>query len=208
MPRPRVVFIDNYDSFVYNLAQYAGELGAAVEVVRHDAVTVDELVAARARGELTHLIVSPGPGRPSDAGISAEAIRRLGPTTPTLGVCLGHQVIAEVYGATVVRAPEVVHGKPSLVHHDGRGVYAGLPSPLACARYHSLVVDPATISDELEVTARTASGIVMGVRHRIHPVEGVQMHPESILTSRGHDLLQTFLAAATPDLGSGVLWTS
>ncbi|MEO8095539.1 MAG: chorismate-binding protein, partial [Pseudolysinimonas sp.] len=189
----RVLFIDNYDSFVYNLVQYVGELGATAEVVRNDAVTVDELIAARERGEFTHLIVSPGPGTPQDAGISIEAIRRLGPTTPTLGVCLGHQAIGEVYGATVVRAPEIVHGKPSLIHHDGLGVYAGLPSPLVCARYHSLVIDPATLPAELEATAHTASGIVMGVRHRTHPVEGVQMHPESILTARGHDMLQSFL---------------
>lgn len=189
----KVLFIDNYDSFVYNLVQYVGELGASAEVVRNDAVTVDELVAARLRGDFTHLVVSPGPGTPADAGISREAIRRLGPTTPTLGVCLGHQAIGEVYGASVVRAPEVVHGKPSLVHHDGRGVYADLPSPLVCARYHSLVIDPATLPPELEATAHTASGIVMGVRHRTHPVEGVQMHPESILTSHGHDMLQTFL---------------
>ena len=191
----RVLFVDNYDSFVYNLVQYVGELGATAEVVRNDAVTVDELVAARARGEFTHLVVSPGPGTPADAGISREAIRRLGPTTPTLGVCLGHQAIAEVFGATVVRADEVVHGKPSLVHHDGRGVYAGLPSPMVCARYHSLVVDPATVPAELEVTARTASGVIMGVRHRVHPIEGVQMHPESILTSRGHDMLHAFLTS-------------
>ncbi len=190
----KVLFVDNYDSFVYNLVQYVGELGASAQVVRNDAVTVDELVAARERGDFTHLIVSPGPGTPADAGISIEAIRRLGPTTPTLGVCLGHQAIAEVYGATVVRAPEIVHGKPSLVHHDGLGVYAGLPTPLVCARYHSLVIDPATLPEELEATAHTASGIVMGVRHRTHPVEGVQMHPESVLTSRGHEMLQTFLA--------------
>ncbi|WP_396127866.1 anthranilate synthase component II [Aeromicrobium panaciterrae] len=186
--------MDNYDSFVYNLVQYVGELGATAEVVRNDAITVDQLVAARERGDFTHLIVSPGPGTPADAGISIEAIRRLGPTTPTLGVCLGHQAIGEVYGATVVRAPEIVHGKPSLVHHDGLGVYAGLPSPLVCARYHSLVIDPATLPDELEATAHTASGILMGVRHRTHPVEGVQMHPESILTARGHEMLQSFLA--------------
>ena len=191
----RVLFVDNYDSFVYNLVQYVGELGAHAEVVRNDAITVDELVAARQRGDITHLIVSPGPGTPADAGISLEAIRRLGPTTPTLGVCLDHQAIGEVYGATVVRAPEIVHGKPSLVHHDGRGVYAGLPTPLVCARYHSLVIDPATLPDDLQVTARTASGIVMGVRHGSHPVEGVQMHPESILTARGHELLQSFLTS-------------
>ncbi|MCW2841402.1 MAG: bifunctional aminodeoxychorismate synthase component I/aminodeoxychorismate lyase [Aeromicrobium sp.] len=190
----KVLFVDNYDSFVYNLVQYAGELGAAVDVVRNDAVTVDELVAARRSGDFTHLVVSPGPGAPADAGISVEAIRRLGPSTPTLGVCLGHQAIGEAYGATVVRAAEIVHGKPSLVHHDGRGVFAGLPSPLACARYHSLVIDPATLPAALEATAHTASGLVMGVRHRTHPVEGVQMHPESILTSRGHDMLASFLA--------------
>jgi len=190
----KVLFIDNYDSFVYNLVQYVGELGARSEVVRNDAVSVDYLVAARKRGDFTHLIVSPGPGTPSDAGISIEAIRRLGPTTPTLGVCLGHQAIGEVYGATIVRAPEIVHGKPSLIHHDGLGVFAGLGTPLVCARYHSLVIDPATLPDELEATAHTASGIVMGVRHRTHPVEGVQMHPESILTARGHEMLQSFLS--------------
>ena len=193
LTRATVLFIDNYDSFVYNLVQYVGELGATAEVVRNDAITVDELVAARDRGDFTHLIVSPGPGTPADAGISIDAIRRLGPSTPTLGVCLGHQAIGEVYGASVVRAAEIVHGKPSLVHHDGHGVYAGLPSPLVCARYHSLVIDPATLPSELEATAHTASGILMGVRHRTHPVEGVQMHPESILTARGHDMLQTFL---------------
>jgi para-aminobenzoate synthetase/4-amino-4-deoxychorismate lyase len=192
--RASVLFIDNYDSFVHNLVQYAGELGATAEVVRNDAVTVDELVAARARGDFTHLVISPGPGRPADAGISREAIARLGPTTPTLGVCLGHQAIAEVHGASVVRAAEIVHGKASLVHHDGLGVYAGLASPLVCARYHSLVVDPASLPADLEATAHTAAGVVMGVRHRVHPVEGVQVHPESILTSHGHDLLQTFLA--------------
>ncbi|MCW2829450.1 MAG: bifunctional aminodeoxychorismate synthase component I/aminodeoxychorismate lyase [Aeromicrobium sp.] len=193
LTQARVLFIDNYDSFVYNLVQYVGELGATAEVVRNDAVTVDQLAAARERGDFTHLIVSPGPGTPADAGISVSAIRRLGPTTPTLGVCLGHQAIGVVYGAAVVRAPEVVHGKPSLVHHDGKGVYAGLPTPLVCARYHSLVIDPATLPAQLEATAHTASGIVMGVRHRTHPVEGVQMHPESILTARGHDMLQSFL---------------
>ncbi|MGA9102949.1 aminodeoxychorismate synthase component I [Aeromicrobium sp.] len=189
----RVLFIDNYDSFVYNLVQYVRELGASAEVVRNDAVGVDELVAARERGELTHVIISPGPGTPTDAGISVDVVRRLGPITPTLGVCLGHQAIGEAYGAAIVRAPEVVHGKPSLVHHDGLGVYTGLPSPLVCARYHSLVVDPATVPPALDITARTASGVVMGLRHRSHPVEGVQMHPESILTAHGHDMLARFL---------------
>ncbi len=189
----RVLFIDNYDSFVYNLVQYVRELGADADVVRNDTATVAELVAARDRRDFTHLIVSPGPGTPAQAGVSVDLIRRLGPTTPVLGVCLGHQAIGEAFGATVVRAPEVVHGKPSLVHHDGRGVYDGLPSPLTCGRYHSLVIDESTLPPELEVTARTASGIVMGVRHTKFPVEGVQMHPESILTSHGHDLLANFL---------------
>ncbi len=199
-PRPRradaarVLFVDNYDSFVYNLVQYVGELGAEAEVIRNDRADIGDLVARRLAGELTHLVVSPGPGSPADAGISAELVRRLGPTTPTLGVCLGHQVIGEVYGARVVRAEQVVHGKPSLVHHDGAGVFADLPSPLTCARYHSLVIDPASLPAALEVTARTASGVIMGVRHRVHPVEGVQMHPESILTHRGHDMLANFLA--------------
>jgi para-aminobenzoate synthetase/4-amino-4-deoxychorismate lyase len=197
----RVLFIDNYDSFVYNLVQYAGELGAEAEVIRNDAMTVDELVSARQRGDFTHLVVSPGPGTPADAGISIEAIRRLGPTTPTLGVCLGHQAIGAAYGAAIVRAPEIVHGKPSLVHHDGLGVYAGLPTPIACARYHSLVIDPATLPDELEATAHTAAGVLMGVRHRGHPVEGVQMHPESILTARGHDMLQSFLRGIPAQAG-------
>ena len=185
--QPRVLFIDNYDSFVFNLAQYVGELGGVTEVVRNDEVRVDELLS----GDFTHVVVSPGPGTPADAGISAEVVRRFGPHTPVLGVCLGHQVIGEVFGARVVRAPQVVHGKSSLVHHGGAGVFAGLPSPLVCARYHSLVVED--VPSELEVTARTGGGVVMGLRHRELPIEGVQIHPESILTSRGHDLLATFL---------------
>jgi para-aminobenzoate synthetase/4-amino-4-deoxychorismate lyase len=191
---PTVLFIDNYDSFVYNLVQYVRELGAHADVVRNDAVSVDELADAAGRGDFSHLVVSPGPGAPADAGISVELIARLGPTVPTLGVCLGHQAIGEAYGAAVVRAPEIIHGKPSLVHHDGQRVYAGLPSPLTCARYHSLIIDEATLPPELSVTARTASGIVMGVRHATHPVEGVQMHPESILTTHGHDMLTNFLS--------------
>ncbi|MBC7593849.1 MAG: aminodeoxychorismate/anthranilate synthase component II [Kineosporiaceae bacterium] len=202
----RVLLIDNYDSFVYNLAQYFGELGASTRVVRNDAVTVDELMASYERGEFTHLVVSPGPGTPADAGISSEAIRRLGPLVPTLGVCLGHQCIGEVFGATVVRAPEVVHGKPSLIHHDGQGTYAGIASPLVAARYHSLVIDPSTVPDALAVTAHTASGVIMGVRHTSYPIEGVQMHPESILTAAGHALLDNFLRhPAIPPAGlSGI----
>lgn len=189
----RVLLIDNYDSFVYNLAQYFGELGASTTVIRNEATTVDELVAAHERGEFTHLVVSPGPGTPADAGISSEAIRRLGPFVPTLGVCLGHQCIGEVFGATVVRAREVVHGKPSLIHHDGRGIYTGIGSPLVAARYHSLVIDPPTLPDTLVSTAHTATGVIMGVRHTDFPIEGVQMHPESILTAHGHELLDNFL---------------
>lgn len=187
--RPRVLFVDNYDSFVHNLVQYVGELGASAEVVRNDAVTVDEL----AGGGFTHVVLSPGPGTPGDAGICVDVVRRLGPITPVLGVCLGHQAIVEAYGGRVVRAPEVVHGKASLVSHDGRGVHAGLPQPLVVARYHSLVAEESSLPEELTVTSRTASGVVMGVRHRSHPVEGVQWHPESILTRHGHDLIGTFL---------------
>ncbi len=185
--RPKVLFIDNYDSFVFNLVQYVGELGAETVVVRNDAAQVDDLLGAG----FTHAVVSPGPGTPADAGISADVIRRFGPSIPVLGVCLGHQVIGEIFGSRVVRADQVVHGKPSLVHHDGLGVFAGLPSPLVSARYHSLVVED--VASPLTVTARTGSGIVMGVRHREYPIEGVQMHPESILTSHGHELLANFL---------------
>ncbi|WP_374627467.1 aminodeoxychorismate/anthranilate synthase component II [Aeromicrobium sp. 50.2.37] len=193
-----MLFVDNYDSFVFNLVQYVRELGADAQVVRNDAVTVEELVEAIEAGDLTHVVLSPGPGAPADAGISIDVVRRLGPTTPLLGVCLGHQAIAEAYGGRVVRAAEVVHGKPSLVHHDGLGVHAGLPSPLTVARYHSLVADEASLPPELVVTSHTASGVVMGLRHTSHPVEGVQWHPESILTARGHDLLAAFLAAHRP----------
>jgi para-aminobenzoate synthetase/4-amino-4-deoxychorismate lyase len=192
--RARVLFVDNYDSFVFNLVQYVRELGADADVVRNDEVDVEQLAAAREAGEITHVVVSPGPGAPADAGISVDVVRRLGPTTPLLGVCLGHQAVTEAYGGRVVRAAEVVHGKPSLVHHDGLGVHAGLPTPLVVARYHSLVADETSLPPELVVTSRTASGVVMGLRHATHPVEGVQWHPESILTSHGHDLLATFLS--------------
>lgn len=185
--RPRVLFIDNYDSFVFNLVQYARELGADCEVVRNDEVAVEEITG------FSHLVVSPGPGTPAEAGISVDAIRALGPVLPVLGVCLGHQAIAEAYSGTVTRSDVPVHGKPAIVHHDGRGIFTGVPTPFAAARYHSLLVDEATLPADLEVTARTGSGVVMGLRHKVHPVEGVQLHPESILTAHGHRLLAGFL---------------
>jgi anthranilate synthase component 2 len=187
---PRVLVVDNYDSFVYNLVQYLGELGAEPLVHRNDALSVDE---ARAL-EPDAVVVSPGPGRPEDAGISNAVIHELGAEVPVLGVCLGHQCIGEVFGGRVVRAPVVMHGKTSMVRHHGGGVLTGLPSPFEATRYHSLVVDPDSVPDVLEVTAVAEDGTVMGLRHRELPVEGVQFHPESILTRSGKDLLATFLA--------------
>lgn len=192
---PRVLVIDNYDSFVYNLVQYLGELGAEPLVYRSDALGIDELRAL----EPDAVLVSPGPGTPADAGLSNEVIRSFGGDGITvLGVCLGHQCIGEVFGATVVRADQVMHGKTSLVHHDGSGVFTGLPDPLTVTRYHSLVVDPATIAPDgdLVVTARTDDGVIMGLSHRTLPVHGVQFHPESILTEAGHDLVGNFLSLA------------
>jgi anthranilate synthase/aminodeoxychorismate synthase-like glutamine amidotransferase len=190
----RVLVIDSYDSFVYNLVQYLGELGAEPIVHRNDRITVDDAVALDPDG----VLLSPGPGRPETSGIICDAIPAfVAARTPVLGVCLGHQAIGHVYGAAVVRAPELMHGKTSPIEHDGAGVFAGLPSPLTATRYHSLVLDPDTVPDELEVTARSLDGIVMGVRHRVHDVEGVQFHPESILTGCGHDLLRNFLARCT-----------
>ena len=188
----RVLVIDNYDSFVYNLVQYLGELGAEPLVIRHDELTMDEIAAL----DVDAVLVSPGPGRPEDAGLSDDVIRHFAGSRPVLGVCLGHQCIGQVYGGDVVRAPQIMHGKTSLVHHDGSGVFAGLPDPFEATRYHSLVVDRASVPDVLEVTAWTDDGIVMGLRHREHDVEGVQFHPESILTAAGHDLLRNFLARA------------
>ena len=185
----RVLVIDNYDSFVYNLVQYLGELGAEPLVYRNDALTVDEALAL----EPDAVLLSPGPGRPEDAGILCEAIPAFAGRVPVFGVCLGHQAIGHVYGASVVRAPELMHGKTSMIEHRGVGVFTGLPSPLQATRYHSLVIDPATMPAELEVTARTADGIVMGVRHRTLAVEGVQFHPESILTTSGLKLIENFL---------------
>ena len=186
----QVVVIDNYDSFVYNLVQYLGELGAEPSVFRHDEITVDELAARNADG----ILISPGPGTPDDAGISNAVIEQLGATTPILGVCLGHQCIGQVFGGRIVRAPTIMHGKTSWVHHEGAGVFAGLSDPFEATRYHSLVIDPESVPDVLEVTATTDEGVIMGVRHRDRPIEGVQFHPESILTTVGHDLLRTWLA--------------
>lgn len=190
---PRVLVIDNYDSFVYNLVQYLGELGAEPLVHRHDALSLDELVAL----DPDAVLISPGPGTPDDAGLSNAVIEHFAGRRPVLGVCLGHQCIGQIYGGSVVRAPEIMHGKTSLVRHEGEGVFAGLPSPLEATRYHSLVVDRSSVPDVLEITAETDDGTVMGLRHRELDVEGVQFHPESILTAKGHDLLRTFLLRCT-----------
>ena len=184
-----LLLIDNYDSFTYNLYQYLAELGADVLVRRNDALTladVERLAPER-------IVISPGPGAPAGAGISLDVVRELGGEVPILGVCLGHQCIGQAYGGRVVRAPELRHGKGSAVHHDGRGVFAGLQNPFQAIRYHSLVVSAADVPDCLAVTARTDDGLVMGLRHREHPVEGVQFHPESVLTEGGRRLLANFL---------------
>jgi anthranilate synthase/aminodeoxychorismate synthase-like glutamine amidotransferase len=187
----RILVIDNYDSFVYNLVQYLGELGAEPLVHRCDALTIDDVATIDPDG----VLISPGPGRPSDAGISNEIIRTFR-GGPIFGVCLGNQCIGEVFGGDVVRAPQVMHGKTSLIRHEGHGVFDGLPNPLEATRYHSLVVDRASVPDVLEITAETDDGLVMGLRHREHDIEGVQFHPESILTVAGHDLLRNFLGRA------------
>lgn len=185
----RILVIDNYDSFVFNLVQYLGELGAQTVVWRNDAGTVDDVRGLRPDG----VVISPGPGHPRDARLSVDVVRELGSTLPVLGVCLGHQVIGHVYGGRVGAAPELVHGKTSQVLHQGAGVLAGLPAPFAATRYHSLVVEREGLPPALEVTGETAGGLVMALRHRHHPVEGVQFHPESILTESGHQLLGNWL---------------
>jgi anthranilate synthase/aminodeoxychorismate synthase-like glutamine amidotransferase len=186
----RLLMIDNYDSFTYNLVQYLGELGADVEVRRNDAVTLDEVAALRPDG----VVVSPGPCTPREAGISVPLIGRFAGHIPILGVCLGHQAIGAAFGAAIVRAPRIMHGKTSPIHHDGRGLFAGLPDPFEATRYHSLVIEPATLPPVLERSAWTTEGEIMGVRHRTLFVEGVQFHPESILTLEGKRLLGNFLA--------------
>ena len=189
-----ILMIDNYDSFTYNLVQYLQALGAEVRVERNDALTVDEIEKLAPQ----RIVISPGPCTPNEAGVSLELIERLGPTTPILGVCLGHQSIGQVYGGDVIRAGRIMHGKTSLIRHEGKGVFAGLPDSYDATRYHSLVVDKNTLPDVLEITAWTehADGSmeeIMGLRHREFPVEGVQFHPESILTRHGHALLKNFL---------------
>ncbi|MCZ6782355.1 MAG: aminodeoxychorismate/anthranilate synthase component II [Proteobacteria bacterium] len=186
----RILMIDNYDSFTYNLVQYLGELGADVEVVRNDVDSVDALLSRSANG----VVVSPGPGVPQDAGVSVEIVRRAAEGgTPVLGVCLGHQAIGVACGGRIVRARSIMHGKTSQIEHDGVGIFAGLPKPFEATRYHSLVIESGSCPAELEVTAKTADGEIMGVRHHELPLEGVQFHPESILTPVGKQLLRNYL---------------
>lgn len=185
----RLLMIDNYDSFTYNLVQYFGELGAKVKVYRNDEITLEQIAALKP----DQLVVSPGPCSPAEAGISVAAIREFAGKLPILGVCLGHQSIGAAFGGRIVHAQQLMHGKTSPVHHLDAGVFRGLPNPLTCTRYHSLAIERATLPDCLEVTAWTEDGEIMGVRHRTLDVEGVQFHPESILTERGHDLLRNFL---------------
>src|SRR5262245_39621993 len=184
-----ILVLDNYDSFAYNLYQYLGELGAEPRVVRNDAIGVDAALALQPRA----IVISPGPGTPDQAGISVELVRRAAGRVPVLGVCLGHQSLGQAFGGRVVRAPRPMHGKTSEIRHDGRSIFAGLPDPLTATRYHSLVVDRAGLPDCLEVSAWTDDGVIMGLRHREHALEGVQFHPESILTASGKALLRNFL---------------
>jgi anthranilate synthase component 2 len=186
------LLIDNYDSFTYNLVHYLGEEGADVVVKRNDALSADEALALRPQG----IVLSPGPCDPDRAGICLELIERAGPEVPILGVCLGHQAIGQVYGGRVVRAPTLMHGKLSKVHHTGKGVFAGIPQDFSATRYHSLVIEPASLPEALEITAETADGVIMGVQHKRYPVHGVQFHPESIASEHGHQLLANFLDLA------------
>src|SRR3954466_11079375 len=185
-----VLVIDNYDSFTYNLVQYLGELGAEVRVMRNDAVVLDDIVAAQP----DRIVISPGPGRPEDAGVTMSVIRSLGQRIPLLGVCLGHQAIGAVFGGAVVRAAAPMHGKTSTIEHDGRGVFSGLSGPFVASRYHSLIVEDASLPADLQVSARTKEdGVIMGLRHKRWPIHGVQFHPESILTGEGKTILRNFL---------------
>jgi anthranilate synthase/aminodeoxychorismate synthase-like glutamine amidotransferase len=185
----RILVIDNFDSFVYNLVQYLGELGAEPVVIRNNEMSVHDAAALQPDG----VLLSPGPGRPEDAGILCDAIREFAGRVPVFGVCLGHQAIGQVYGGNVVRAPELLHGKTSPIHHFNEGVFAGLPNPMPATRYHSLIIERETLPETLTVTAQTESGMIMGVRHRELDIEGVQFHPESILTTSGHDMIGNFV---------------
>jgi anthranilate synthase component 2 len=187
-----LLLIDNYDSFTYNLYQYFAELGVEVSVARNDKITPDEIAVLKPE----YIVISPGPGTPRDAGISTEVIQRFGPVIPTFGVCLGHQCLGAAYGATVDRAPTIMHGKSSPVHHNGKGLFNGLPDPFAAIRYHSLCVYRDTVPDELEVTAWTDDGVIMGLRHKEYPVSGIQFHPESFMTEHGKTILKNFLEQA------------
>jgi len=186
-----ILLIDNYDSFTYNLVQRLGEIDPAIalQVVRNDQITLDEIDALRP----SRIIISPGPCTPNEAGISTSVVERFGPRIPLLGVCLGHQCIGQAHGARIVRAARIMHGKTSLIHHDGKGIYRGLPNPFEATRYHSLLIEPGTLPEELEVVAWTDQNEIMGVRHKTHPLEGVQYHPESFLTLEGRNLLRNFL---------------
>ena len=184
-----LLLIDNYDSFTYNLYQYLSELGADVQVRRNDQVSICEIESKSP----DHIVISPGPCTPSEAGLSCQIIEAFGPNTPVLGVCLGHQAIGQTYGGRVLQAPEPMHGKTSLMYHGGQGVFRNLPLPFEANRYHSLIVERSTLPAELEITAETADGLIMGIRHCTYPVEGVQFHPESIMTPIGKDLLRNFL---------------
>lgn len=184
-----VLIIDNYDSFTYNLVQYLGELGANIKVYRNDKITVDEVVQLNPE----KIVISPGPGTPKDAGISVELIRRLGGVIPILGVCLGHQAIGEAFGGRIVGAPTLMHGKTSLIYHDGKTIFRDLENPFVATRYHSLMVERASLPPCLEISAETKDGVIMGLRHKELPVEGVQFHPESIMTKEGKKLLKNFL---------------
>ena len=184
-----ILLIDNYDSFTYNLYQYLSELGAEVEVVRNDKITLEDIDQMAPE----KIVISPGPKTPSEAGVSIPTVRHFAGEIPILGVCLGHQAIGEAFGGVVDYAGEIVHGKTSVVHHDGKGVFAGLPEPFEAIRYHSLAINPSTLPDVLEVSARSESGVIMGLRHRTLAVEGVQFHPEAILTEHGRHMLGNFL---------------
>jgi len=199
-----ILLLDNYDSFTFNLYQALRELGSEVEVVRNDAVSVDVVLARVASGEIDRVVISPGPCTPAEAGISVPLVRGLAGRVPVLGVCLGHQAIGAAFGGIVRRAPSLMHGKTSPIHHGGRGVFAGLPDPFTATRYHSLIVERATLPPVLEITAETEDGIIMGLRHREFDIEGVQFHPESILTPSGKDLLANFIAPADPSVARPV----